>query len=410
MAPVRWLPLLVFAVALSGCETLESLNPFTDDGDDEQPAALTDFTEEARIDLRWDAQVGEGRGSKFVPLTPAVAGPRVFAADAYGTVAAFERDTGKRVWQVELEHVQPERSWTARIRFWEPVDDSFVTAGVGAGAGAVYVGTADGEVIALDDLSGKELWRGKVSSEVAVAPQTDGDIVAVLTIDGRLHALERATGVRRWSYDTQVPVLTLRGAARPLLVDGVVVVAFPSGRLVALRGAGGEPVWEHRLALPQGRSELERMIDVDGTPIIEGDLLFAASYQGRIKALRVGDGTAVWEREMSSYQSLGAGLGLIYAVGKEDQVLALDQRSGDTMWTNPSFKFRRLSGPGVIGSYIAIGDAAGYLHVLAQSDGRIVGRREIDSDGLQSDFVVADGVLYGYSDGGELFAATIAAK
>ena len=400
---------LLALVTLAGCETLESINPFADDGE-EQPAELVDFKEEARIDVRWDAQVGDGQGDKFLGLAPAVSGPRVYAADAWGVVEAYERETGKRVWRVELANPTPARPWAQRIRFWMPVDDSFVSAGVGAGAGALFVGTDSGEVIALDDLDGRELWRARVSSEVAAAPQTDGDIVAVMTLDGKLIALDRATGARRWSYDTQVPVLTLRGAARPILLDGVVIAAFPNGRLVALRAKGGEPVWEHRVALPQGRSELDRMVDVDGAPTVAGAALYAASYQGRIKALRLGDGNPVWEREMSSYQSLTNGQGLIYVVGKDDQVNALDQQTGETTWSNATFRLRALTGGAVSGSYLLFGDAQGYLHALAQSDGRVVGRTRIDSDGQRSDFTIADGVIYGYSNGGTLYAASIVAK
>ncbi len=413
LARLRRLRIAVLALcalfALSGCETLESINPFTDD-DEEQPAALVDFKEEARIDVRWDTQVGDGQGGKFLGLEPAVSGPRVFAADAWGVVEAYERDNGKRVWRVELENPVPARPWLQRVRFWMPVDDSFVSAGVGAGAGAVFVGTDDGDVIALDDLSGRELWRAKVSSEVAAAPQTDGDIVAVMTLDGRLVALDRATGARRWSYDTQVPVLTLRGAARPILIDGIVIAAFPNGRLAALRAKGGEPVWEHRVAVPQGRSELDRMVDVDGAPTVAGAALYAASYQGRIKALRLGDGNPVWEREMSSYQSLANGQGLIYAIGKDDLVSALDQQTGETTWSNASFRLRALTGGATAGSYVVFGDSEGYLHVLAQSDGRVVARTRIDSDGQRSDFTIADGVIYGYSNGGTLYAISIVAK
>ena len=394
---------------LAGCETLSSLNPFSDDDDDE-PAALQDFKEEARVDIRWDAQVGDGAGANYLHLDLAVSGPRVFAADAYGVVEGYERETGKRVWRVEIDNPTPPPGWSERIRFWSLSDDAFITGAVGAGAGAVFVGTDNGDVIALDDLDGHELWRAKVSSEVVSAPQTDGDVVGVMTLDGRVVALDRATGQRRWSYDTQVPVLTLRGSARALVAEGLVIAAFPSGRVVALRAKGGEPVWEQRIAVPQGRSELERMVDVDGTPLVVPPLIYAASFQGRVKALRLSDGNPIWERELSSFQSLASGQGLIYAVAKEDDIQALDEKTGETTWSNPGFKFRALTGGASVAGYVIFGDSLGYLHVLAQSDGRIVGREQIDSDGLRSDFVVYEGVLYGLSNGGRLFAARIAAK
>ena len=396
-------------VGLGGCETLSSLNPFSD-SDDDEPAPLQEFKEEASVAVNWDAQVGDGAGANYLQLDVAVSGPRIYAADAYGVVEAYERGTGKRVWHVQIENPTPPPGWTSRLRFWSLSDDAFITGAVGAGAGAVFVGTDNGDVIALDDLDGHELWRAKVSSEVVSAPQTDGDVVGVLTLDGRLVALDRATGKRRWSYDTQVPVLTLRGSARTLVAEGLVIAAFPSGRLVALRAKGGEPVWEQRIAVPQGRSELERMVDVDGTPLVVPPLIYAASFQGRVKALRMSDGNPVWERELSTYQSLGNGQGLIYAIAKDDEIQALDEKTGETTWSNATLAHRALTGGASVASYVIFGDGQGYLHVLAQSDGRLVGRERIDSDGLRSDFVVNDGVLYGMSNGGRLFAASIAAK
>lgn len=408
----RWTTALVVLALLAGCSSLPSLaslNPFAEDDKDDAPARLTDFTNEVKIALKWDVKVGAGPGSKYLLLQPAVEGDRIFAADGYGVVEAFDKASGKRLWHVRIGRPQGE-GWFDWLRFWARTDRSFVSGAVGAGDGAVFGATVNGEVVALDGITGKELWRAQVNSEVAAPPQTDGEIVAVLTLDGKLVALDRATGKSRWSYDTQVPVLSLRGAARPSFVQGMVIGAFANGRIVALKSSGGEPVWDNRVALPQGRSELDRVVDVDGTPAVDGELLFAASYQGRIKALKLADGSALWEREFSSHQAIAVGGDALYAVGKEDHVFSLNKQTDTMLWDVDRLKNRGLTSPSLLGEYVLVGDADGYLHVLARSDGRTVGRTRIDSDGLRSDFTVVDDVLYGLSNGGELFALTVRGK
>ena len=403
-------------LALAGCSSLpslpslpslSSLNPFADDDKEDAPAPLRDFKSEAKIDVRWDVQVGAGLGSKYLLLQPAVDGDRVFAADGYGVVEAYDKTSGKRLWHVSIG--RPESGGIFEtMRFWARTDRSFVSGAIGAGDGAVFAATVEGDVVALDGITGKELWRAKVSSEVAAPPETDGDIVAVATLDGKLVALDRATGHNRWSYDTQVPILSLRGAARPSFVaGGVVIGAFASGRIAALRSKGGEPVWENRIAIPQGRSELDRVVDVDGTPTIADGVLYVASYQGRIKALKVVDGVALWEREFSSHQAIAVGANTLFAAGKDDHVFALDKQSNATTWDVDVLKNRGLTSPALLGDYVVVGDADGYLHVLAQNDGHTVARSKIDGHGLRSDFVVADDVLYGLSNGGELFAVKV---
>lgn len=402
----------LLTLCATGCSSLpslpswSSLNPFAEDDKDDSPAPLKDYKREANIDVKWDSQVGDGAGSKYLLLQPAVEGDRVFAADGYGVVEAFDKTSGKRLWHTTIGHPAA-RGFVETLRFWAHTDRSFVSGAIGAGDGAAFAATTKGEVVALDGITGKELWRARVNAEVAAPPETDGDIVAVLTLDGKLVALDRATGQNRWSYDTQVPILSLRGAARPTFAEGAVIGAFPSGHVAALKAKTGEPIWDTRIAIPQGRSELDRVVDVDGTPAVDGDAVYAASYQGRIKALKLLDGTPLWEREFSSHQAMAVNSSALFAIGKEDHVFALDKQSNVTTWDVDVLKNRGLTSPALLGDYVVVGDADGYMHVLAQSDGRIVARTKIDGDGLRSDFVVADDVLYGQSNGGELFAVKI---
>lgn len=405
---------VVAAPAIGGCAFFSFL-PFVDapetNGDAKsekkkkkkakEPAKLVDFEPEAVINRLWRAKVGEGLGRKYVRLTPVVVADRVFAADGYGHVVAVERFTGKRLWATRIG--KPDKSG---FRFWDRRDPSFVSGGVGVGEGRVLLGTTRGEVIALDVGDGAELWRVQVSSEVLAPPVAWEDVVITQTTDDRLIALEAADGTQRWAYDSQVPLLTLRGTATPLVEGGLVFAGFGDGNVTAVDAASGAPVWNHRVMLPQGRTELDRMVDVDGTPLLAGGLLYAASFQGKLKALQPNDGAMVWELPASTHLDLAEGYGHIYLIDENDSVHAIGQRDAALVWRQDALKNRGLGSPLAFGNYVLVGDAEGYLHVLAQSDGRFVARRKL-GDGLRKPFVEVDDVVYALSNDGRLLALEI---
>ena len=282
-----------------------------------------------------------------------------------------------------------------------------MTGGVGVAHGYVLLGTTTGEVVALSAVDGSPVWRAQVGAEVLAPPVGGADLVFVQTVDGRLLALERGTGALRWSFDNPVPALTLRGTSTPVFGAGLVYAGFANGMVAAIRAETGEPVWEHRVMLPEGRSELERMVDIDSTPVLAGGLLFVVSYQGRMKALRATDGALLWEQEMSSFLDLAEGFRQLYVVDDIDTVIAADQQSGDSVWRQEGLQRRKLSSPAVVGNHVLVADDEGYLHVLAQSDGRFVGRRRIDRQGVRSPMVVADQVIYVLGNSGSLQALEI---
>lgn len=405
----RWPVLALSLLVVSGCSWFSWL-PWVD-GDDNaakesaKPAKLEKFDEEVRVKRLWGATVGDGLGRKLLRLAPAVLADQVFAADGYGNVQAFERFNGKRLWRARIG--EPIGRRFSGLRFWDRRDPSFVTGGVGAGDGRVLVGTSRGEVIALAADDGRELWRIDVGSEVLAAPLPERDLVFVQTMDGRIIALEADTGAQRWAFDNQVPILTLRGSARPVVDGDLVVAGFANGMVAALRIDTGEPVWEQRIQIPKGRSELDRMVDVDGRPVAVGGVLYAASFQGQLRAMGATDGRALWAREASTYLDLATGYGLIYLADADGSVHAMDRTNGEDAWRNDALARRGLSPPIAFSNYLAVGDADGYLHVLAQSDGRFLGRRKLDGDGIASAMLEADDVLYVLGNGGKLVALQI---
>ena len=399
--------LLLLCVFVGGCSWFSWL-PWVGDDEDEdplEPAELVDIDKpEINIKTEWRRGVGDGLGRKYLRLRPLVLADRVYAADGYGYVAAYDRYSGKPVWESSVDELKS--GILSSLNVFDRRDPSFV-GGFGSGLGMVFVGTTTGFVVALSATDGSQVWRADVRSEVLSAPSADEGMVFAQTVDGRLLALKAEDGEQVWSFNNQVPVLTLRGTSSPVYSAGAVVTGFPSGKISAIRAENGEPIWEQRVMLPEGRSELDRIVDVDGTPLVSTGNIYVASFQGKIKGLRQRDGSQIWERDMSSHLDLAEGYQQIYAVDEADTITAFDRDTGEVRWTQEALKRRRLSPPIAFSNYLVVGDDEGYLHVLAQSDGRFLGRRKIDGKGLRSGMSVAEGLLFVLGNSGKLSALTI---
>ena len=379
MKRYKYMAVLALALLAVGCSSASKKEL--------KPQALEKISAEIELKKEWSASVGAGQGKFWNSLTPAVDGEAIFAADVNGRVAAFDRYTGKTLWTRKLK--------------------VSVSGAVGVGSGRVVVGTLSGDVIALDAATGEDLWRSKVPSEVLAAPATNGDVVVVQTQDDRLIALEASSGQQRWIYENTPAVLTLRGTSSPLLTDYVVYAGLSTGKVIAIDTQRGLPIWEQRIAVPTGRTELERMVDIDGGLLLSGNTLYVASYQGRVAGLDAQSGQVLWQREASSYVGVAEGFGNTYVSLAEGAVEGVDERSSTAMWSNKNLLRRQLSGPAVFSSYIAVGDYQGYLHILSQVDGRFVARTKIDGKGVRVQPLVVGGWLYVYGNGGKLVALTI---
>lgn len=249
-----------------------------------------------------------------------------------------------------------------------------------------------------------------MDGEVLAPPVTGEGLVFVQTIDGSLLGLEIDDGEVRWELDNQVPILTLRGTATPVYDGGVIYAGFAGGNVTAVKAENGEPVWNHQVMLPEGRSELDRMVDVDSTPLVEGPMVYAVSYQGNLRGLRRQDGNPLWEVSVSSFLDLDEGYGNIYVVDEDDTIIAIDTQTAEETWRQDALARRKLSSPLVFSNYVAVADDEGYLHLLAQSDGRLLGRRKLDGKGIRSRMTYADGVLYVQGNSGKLLAVEVSVR
>ena len=363
-------------------------NPFGDDEDPRAPAELLDVVSETTINRNWRINVGNGQGDNYKKLTPVVDGGFVFAASDDGEIIAVNTINGDLMWQTEVENS--------------------ITGGVGAGDGIVMIGTEAAELIVFNQSNGEEVWRASVSSEILSQPKTNGDIVVAQTVDGKLIALNREDGMQRWTYETTLPALTLRGTSSPILTsEGTVVAGFSNGILVSVAAEDGVYVWEERVAVPDGQYDIERVIDVDGDLLVDGSRILAASYQGNLMAFDIASGQIVWGMEASSYHGMDQGFGNIYYSDDKSHLIALRNNSSDVVWQNEELQYRDLTAPKTISNYVAIADYEGYLHLVSQIDGRIVGRTRIDNDGIRSNLIDDDGKLIVYGNSGSLVSLTI---
>ncbi len=397
---------------LSGCSWFSWL-PWVDgdkkkDNESLKPAKLTKYEPEVSVQRLWKASVGKGLGRKYLRIRPAILADQIYAADGYGRVEAFDRFTGKRTWRAQLD--AESGGFLSGLNLLDRTDPSFVSGGVGVGGGQVYIGTTNGELLAFSASDGTLNWRQKVDGEVLAPAITGEGLVFVQTIDGSLMALEIETGEVRWEIDNQVPILTLRGTATPVYEAGVVYAGFASGAVVAVRAENGEPIWNHLVMLPEGRSELERMVDVDSTPLLAGPMVYAVAYQGNLRGLRRQDGNPLWELPMSSFLDLDTGYGHVYVVDEDDTIIAVDTRTAEESWRQDALARRKLSSPIAFSNYLAVTDDDGYIHILAQSDGRLLGRRKLDGKGVRSRMVYADGTLYAFGNSGSLQALEVTVR
>ncbi len=376
---VRYSALIVAALAVSACSK--------DDEIKLEPAKLVDIQTTIDIKKIWSAKLGENAEFLRVNLQPAGDGNRIYAASRDGKVSAFHPETGKRDWQTEL--------------------GTELSAGPGVGEGLVAVGTADGLIIVLEANTGMERWRANLKGETLAAPVMSGDLVIVATIDSRLHALRALDGKELWVVEQSTPLLTMRGSATPAISGNTVIAGFDNGRLLSVDLDTGNIVWDAMLVPPSGRSDLERLSDVDGRISVVGQDVYAAGYQGRLAALAAESGQVLWAREISSYVGVAADWTNVYTTNDDGEIVAMFRRNGTESWRQDSLLRREPTLPVAFHTTVAVGDLEGYLHFFSVIDGVPVARLRMGKQAISSSPVVVADRLYVQSDSGDIAAYAV---
>ncbi len=375
---LRLVGLLAAMLLLSSCGL------FGDKEKELEPKELVKIENKLKIKRLWSTKVGGSSEFLLVGLRPVGDGNLIYAASQDGKVVAIDPQSGKTRWKTDL--------------------DIELSAGPGANDGVVAVASKDGYVVVLDAKSGDEQWRTYVGGETLAHPLIQGDSVVVQTIENRLIALARIDGKQRWEIEQTMPVLTMRGASSPLLVGSLVVAGFDNGRLIAVDINSGDIEWDSVLALPTGRSDLERLSDVDGAIALVGQDIYAGGYQGRIAAIAAESGQSLWSRDISSHVGVAADWNSIYTSRDDGEIIAMSRNNGAESWRNDDLLRRDPTLPVPFHSTVVVGDFEGYLHFFSSFDGNAVARLRFGKKAISSDPVVVADRLYVQSDDGSVAA------
>jgi outer membrane protein assembly factor BamB len=370
MRPLAGALALGIALTLAGCG---SWNPLVAMGlrteSANKPTALAPINAQVTPRAIWTARAGKSQGYSFRPV---LQGGRVFAAAGDGTISILDEDTGRVVTRIETKKK--------------------LSGGLEVGEGMIIAGTLKGEVIALD-ASGKTLWTSFVGGEVIAPAAVASKVVVVRTADGRILGLSADDGKRKWVFQRAMPSLLLRSEAGVLAVGRDVVAGYPNGKLIALDAEDGKLTWEVAVTTPRGATELERIADVAGLPVIDGAQVCAGAFQGKVSCFEIQSRNMVWGRDVSTSRALARDGKNIYVVDDTGAVHALDKAQGASVWKQDKLRYRRLTAPVVVDLRIVVGDLEGYLHVLSPDNGEIVGRLATDGTAIESLVPIAGGLL-----------------
>jgi outer membrane protein assembly factor BamB len=360
------------ALVLSGCSTVSSVTDtvggwFGSGPTKAKPAELVEFKPSASLGEAWKGDTGDADGHLFRPMAE---GDDVLAAGG-SRVVRIAVATGNTVW----------------------LSDTGVklSAGAGAGQGLALAGGGKGELLALDLASGQQRWKAMLSSEVTGQLLAVADTVIARTGDGRLHGLAIADGSRKWLYTRNLPALSLRGSGGMVVRDGVLYAGFPGGKLVALNATNGAQLWEATVALPRGATELERVADVMGNPVVDEQQVCAVAYQGRVACFDRRTGAALWARDTSSSSGLALDDRTVYVTDDKDAVTAYDKTSGRPGWRQDKLALRQVTAPLALGAWVVVADGEGYVHVLSAEDGSFVARAKVDGSVLTAPVDIGPG-------------------
>ncbi len=388
------------ALLLNGCALLDASKELVGTassyflgGEDntEPPSPLLQFEPEVEVERLWKEKTGDGAGDQFLNLVIAVSYGKVLTADLHGLLEARTLETGDILWETETEFA--------------------FSAGPGTGIDTAVMGTSNAEVVAFDIETGEQKWLAIMSSEVLAVPLVTTNAVIVRTIDGKVSALSEKDGSLLWEFERNVPALSIRGTSSPILVEDNVIVGYANGKLAALRLNDGKNTWETSLAIPTGRSEVERLVDLDVDPVETDGVIYSASYQGGTAAVLEMDGDVLWRNEdVSSSAGISYDWRYIYLTDSNSDVWQLDQRNGAALWKQDELRYRKLTAPVVYEGFVAVGDFEGYLHWLAANDGRQLGRIQVSDSAIEAKPVIVNNTVYIYAKDGTVAAYKIKSK
>jgi len=370
--------LTLFGVlALAGC---------AGNGDEIEPSPLVKIQSEKSVKTLWSNNIGSSFGEKYHQLTPSIVGSSIFATDADGEVSSYDTKSGKKNWSVDL--------------------DTSISSGVGSGEGMVVVVSYSGDVYALSSDNGEILWQVPVGGEVVSQAQLNRRLVVIQLVTGDVVALDKLTGEQRWVFTSNQPNLTLRGTSSPLVAQDATLVGLDNGKYIALDNNSGRVLWQHRISIAKGKSDIERLTDIDGKAVLYKKVIYIPSYRGNLTALNPFNAKVLWRKPYSTYRGLAAANNTLFLSSDKDVVHAADTQTAAEIWRQDLLLNREITSPAAILGTVAVGDKQGYIHFLDQDDGRFIARHKVGG-ALIGDMLVKNDVLYALSNNGRLTAMRI---
>lgn len=348
MKPARYLILPLLLSLLQGCAG--------DKDNSEPPTPLVALADPIKLDLKWRVDTRAASNNAAYRLQPLLLGDRVYSIDTGGTISCINLENGRILWKYPT-------GLTA-------------IAGLGGNQETLVATSQDGDIVAFGVLEkGLEpAWRTRVDSEIRARPVVDGAQIFLRSVDGKLRSLDIANGSQQWVLSRRVPSLSLTGNSEPLVQGRVVYVGFDDGKLVAVDRSGGQIIWEATVSIPSGRTEVERLVDLDGNFVLRDGILYVSSFQGRLVAIQAVSGDVLWSRQFSSYQDIAIDDNAIYLSSDDSDLWSIDRRTGAAFWKQEALHARRLTAPAIVGDKLVVVDYEGYLHWISRDDGRLIGR------------------------------------
>lgn len=382
-------PGLISLTLLSGCslfsgeEDVVKMSPL--------PKVENQFTP-AKV---WQTSVGDGIGDFYSNLHPAWQGGTIYAADRHGLVKAVNAEDGKEIWKISLAE---------KAGFFSSSQPALLSGGLTVAGSHVFVGSEKAKVYALNTDDGSVAWETTVAGEALSRPVVSDGLVLIHTGNGLLQALSEADGSVKWTVNLDMPALSLRGESAPAVAYGAAVVGGDNGRVSAVLMQQGQLIWQQRISQATGTTEIDRLSDVDTTPVVVNGVVYALAYNGNFAALDLRSGQILWKRELGSVHDFIISDSHIYLVDQNDRIMSLTIDGGVTVWTQSDLLHRGLTSPVLYDGYIVVGDAEGYMHWINTSDGRFVAQQKLNSSGFQTEPVVAETRLLIQAKDGTLYA------
>lgn len=338
-------PLLLLLMA--ACSTPDNSEP---------PAELTEIDNAERVYQLWSVDTGQGATKNFFDMQPLVLGNKVFTIDTRGVIHQIDATKGKSEWQYET--------------------GLSAISGLSGNENYLLASSSEGQVALLkreaDGLT--RVWQKTLNSEIRSRPVLAGNQIFVRTVDGRLTALNVGSGNTQWSVSRRVPALSLTGNSYPIVTEELVIAGFDNGKLLALERADGSVAWEVSVGIPSGRTEIERLVDLDGQFVLRDGVIYVSSFQGKLAAVTLNGGQVLWTRNFSSFQAIEVDEEALYLTDDRSHVWSIDRRSGSAFWKQDVLNARKITAPRLVGNKLVVADLEGYVHWLNKLDGKLVSR------------------------------------